>query len=83
MCRRSKARTCSSPGVIAELPRVAVVQAAYHSRFGHPAPDVVVRCEARGVEVVRSDRCGARISGADGSAARERERARRYWQHRP
>jgi len=59
------------------------VQAAYRSRFGHPAPDVVARYEARAVEVVRSDRCGAWTWPADDAESPfcERTRARRYWHH--
>jgi hypothetical protein len=53
-------RTSSTAAFIdAVAPRVAVVQAGYRSRFGHPAPDVVARYAERGIEVVRSDRCGA------------------------
>lgn len=40
-------------------PRVAVVQAGYRSRYGHPAPEVMARYAERGIAVVRSDRCGA------------------------
>ena len=75
-------RTSSTAGFLAAVkPRVAVVQAAYRSRFGHPAPDVVARYEAQGVAVVRSDRCGAwRLSPAGGVSC-ERQRQPRYWQH--
>jgi competence protein ComEC len=79
-------RTSSSAGFIdAVAPRVALVQAGYRNRFGHPAPDVVARYAARGAAVVRSDRCGAwtRPAGAapsEGSC--QRETARRYWHHR-
>lgn len=76
-------RTSSTSGFLAAVqPRVAVVQAAYRSRFGHPAPDVVARYEAQGVEVVRSDRCGAWTMAPDGTAWCERQRLPRYWQHR-
>ena len=59
-------------------PRVAFVQAAYRSRFGHPAPEVVERYRERGAEVVRSDRCGA-WSWRDGLASCARDARRRYW----
>jgi competence protein ComEC len=86
-------RTSSTaPFIDAVAPQVALVQAAYRSRFGHPAADVVARYEARGVTVVRSDRCGAytlpsTLNGdaalQPGAGARcEREAARRYWHHR-
>ena len=76
-------RTSSTDGFIeAVSPQVAVVQAGYRSRFGHPAPDVVARYRERGVAVVRSDRCGAWTLRADGSTTCERWVARRYWHHR-
>jgi competence protein ComEC len=76
-------RTSSTPGFIEAVgPRVAVFQAAYRSRFGHPAPAVVARYVARGVAIVRSDRCGAWTLHSDGSVHCEREKARRYWHHR-
>ena len=76
-------RTSSSEAFIdAVAPRVAVVQAGYRSRYGHPAPDVVERYTARGVTVVRTDRCGAWHWQADGAQVCERERRARYWHHR-
>ena len=76
-------RTSSTAPFIAAVgARTAVVQAAYRSRFGHPAPDVVERYTARGIELVRSDRCGAWTLPADGTpAVCERQAARRYWHH--
>jgi competence protein ComEC len=75
-------------------PSVAVVQAAYRSRFGHPAPSVMARYEGRGIAVARSDLCGAWTwsaaptpASATGSASAAglcmRDVARRYWHHRP
>jgi competence protein ComEC len=76
-------RTSSSAAFIEAVgPRVAVFQAAYRSRFGHPAPAVLARYVARGVAIVRSDRCGAWTLNPDGSAHCQRETARRYWHHR-
>jgi competence protein ComEC len=83
-------RTSSTAAFLdAVKPQVAVVQAAYRSRFGHPAPDVMARYAERRIQVVRSDRCGAWTwRSADGlgvngspSTACERETARRYWHH--
>jgi competence protein ComEC len=75
-------RTSSSaPFIEAVQPRLAVVQAGYRSRFGHPAPDIVARYAERGIEVVRSDRCGAWTLAADGAASCERSVSRRYWHH--
>ena len=67
----------------AVAPRTAVVQAAYRSRFGHPAPDVVQRYLDRGISVVRTDRCGAWVLKADGTQECQRLAAARYWHHRP
>ena len=76
-------RTSSSGAFLdAVAPQVALVQAAYRSRFGHPAPDVLARYDARSIAVVRSDRCGA-WTWRDGEAGCERERGRRYWHWTP
>ena len=78
-------RTSSTgPFLDAVAPRLAVVQAAYRSRYGHPAPDVMARYRARGITVVRSDRCGAWVwsEAADEAAVCTRDARRRYWHHR-
>jgi competence protein ComEC len=65
-------------------PRIAVVQAGYRNRFGHPADEVLERYRERGIVVVASPACGAwqwRAVGEPGGAC-ERQAARRYWQHR-
>jgi competence protein ComEC len=64
----------------AVAPRLAVVQAGYRNRFGHPAETVVQRYEARGIALVPSARCGAWTADLRGSRCRRAE-ARRYWQH--
>jgi competence protein ComEC len=75
--------TSSTPLLLDTVqPEVALVQAAYRSRYGHPTPAVVARYERRGIEVVRSDRCGAWSWRGDGSGRCEREHRRRYWHHR-
>lgn len=75
-------RTSSTPGFIEAVgPRVAVAQAAYRSRFGHPAPDVVARYVDREVDFVRSDRCGAWTRHPDGTGRCQRQAAARYWHH--
>jgi competence protein ComEC len=73
-------RTSSTPGFLDTVqPRLALVQAAYRSRFGHPAPDVLARYEQRAIDLVRSDRCG----GFSWPPRRcERDAARRYWHWR-
>ena len=76
-------RTSSTAAFLdAAAPQVAVVQAGYRSRYGHPAADVLARYEARGIRVVRSDRCGAWV-WAQGQAVCTRDQQRRYWHHRP
>jgi competence protein ComEC len=55
-----------------------MVQAGYRSRFGHPAPEVLARYEARGIMLVRSDRCGA-WTWSDGVFQCARDVRRRYW----
>jgi competence protein ComEC len=75
-------RTSSTPPFIdAVQPRVAVAQAAYRSRFGHPAPAVQARYRERGIDFVRSDTCGAWTLPAAGAPRCERQSARRYWHH--
>ncbi|MDD2713343.1 MAG: DNA internalization-related competence protein ComEC/Rec2, partial [Simplicispira sp.] len=55
-------KTSSSAAFLdAVQPRAALVQAAYRSRFGHPAPEVVQRYRERGIAVVDSARCGAAV----------------------
>ncbi|NMM82631.1 DNA internalization-related competence protein ComEC/Rec2, partial [Acidovorax sp. SRB_14] len=65
-------------------PRAALVQAAYRSRFGHPAPEVVQRYRERGIAVVDSAGCGAARWRSAQAAQVQCERALqpRYWQHR-
>ena len=64
-------------------PRVALVQAAYRSRFGHPAAPVLQRYQERGIAVWDSARCGAATwqSSQPAQVRCEREQQRRYWQH--
>lgn len=65
-------------------PALAVVQAGHGNRFGHPAPSVTERYQARAIPVVNTAQCGA-LSWASGRPhdwTCERARAPRYWQHR-
>lgn len=76
-------KTSSSDAFLdAVQPRLALAQAGYRNRFGHPAPPVLARYEARGVAVYRSDQCGAATWHSDqpGELVCERQRVRRYWQ---
>ncbi len=76
-------RTSSSAAFIAAVaPGTALVQAGYRNRFGHPAEEVQARYRAFGVELLRSDGCGAFSRDAAGATRCEREAAARYWHHR-
>ena len=78
-------RTSSSaPFLDAVAPSVALFQAGYRNRFGHPAADVLDRYRERGIRIVASPACGAWQWRADGPAEGtcQRVAARRYWQHR-
>ncbi|MBU3739691.1 MAG: DNA internalization-related competence protein ComEC/Rec2, partial [Rhodoferax sp.] len=75
----------SEPWLDAVQPRIALVQAGYRNRFGHPAPLVVSRYADRGVRVVDSPHCGAIRwrSQAPDRVHCQREQEPRYWRHRP
>ena len=79
-------RTSSTGAFLdAVAPRLAVFQAGYRNRFGHPAPDVLARYRERGITIVTSPQCGAwqwrgaAASTADGVC--QRDAVRRYWHH--
>jgi competence protein ComEC len=75
-------RTSSTAAFLdAVQPEVAVFQAGYRNRFGHPAADVLARYRERGVRIVASPACGAWQWPAQGLAegACQRGVARRYW----
>ena len=79
-------KTSSTPAFLQALqPRLALVQAGYRNRFGHPAPEVVARYSALSVPLVDSTHCGALRwqSHAPQQWQCEREKARRYWHHQP
>ncbi len=68
----------------AVAPRMALVQAGYRNRFGHPAPEVAARYTQRGIALVNSPQCGAAHWQSATAQALQCERAARprYWQHR-
>ena len=79
-------RTSSTAAFLdAVKPRVAVFQAGYRNRFGHPAPDVMARYVERGIEVRVSPDCGAWrwVAGGAPEGVCQRDAVRRYWHHRP
>ncbi len=65
-------------------PRVALVQAGYRNRFGHPAASVLVRYQERHIQVIDSPHCGAATwqSALPQELRCQRSDALRYWQHR-
>ena len=65
-------------------PRLALGQAGYRNRFGHPAPPVREAYAARGTALVDSPHCGAAqwSSRAPGVVRCARETQARYWHHR-
>jgi len=79
-------KTSSTPEFLAAVqPRVAVFQAGYRNRFGHPAPEVLARYHELGIATVTSPACGAWTAhdAAPPQGECERDAARRYWHHRP
>ena len=78
-------RTSSTAALLdAVRPRLAIVQAGYRNRFGHPADDVLARYRERGIALRISPDCGAWLHSAEADAPREgcwRDAARRYWHH--
>lgn len=79
-------KTSSTPEFLQALnPRLALVQAGYRNRFGHPAPAVVARYEDLNIRLVDSVHCGAATwrSEVPEQIVCERERSRRYWHHLP
>jgi len=81
-------KTSSTPTFLAAVqPRVAVFQAGYRNRFGHPAPEVLQRYVERGIEIDATPSCGAWRWDAAASITGprtgicQRDAARRYWHH--
>lgn len=78
-------KTSSSPVLLNTLrPHRVVVQSGYRNRFGHPAPLVVDRYEARGIPWIDTPRCGAATWRSDAPEALrcERQAQRRHWRWR-
>jgi competence protein ComEC len=79
-------KTSSSEAFLdAVQPRIALVQAGYRNRFGHPASAVLARYRARNIEVFDSPHCGAATwsSILPRDVQCQRKLALRYWHHRP
>lgn len=80
-------RTSSTAGFLAAVqPRVAVIQAGYRNRFGHPAPDVARRYAEMAIPTVVSPACGAWTWWSDrpvSTGVCQRDADQRYWHHHP
>ncbi|MGY4829662.1 DNA internalization-related competence protein ComEC/Rec2 [Sphaerotilaceae bacterium SBD11-9] len=80
-------RTSSTSAFVdAVQPQIALVQAGYKNRFGHPVPEVLARLEGHGAAIHTSPACGAWVWPAEGEAVAglcERDVSRRYWHHQP
>ena len=65
-------------------PHIALVQAGYRSRFGHPAASVMDRYNKRKITVFDSAHCGAATwqSSRPQEVKCQRAEALRYWHHR-
>lgn len=77
-------KTSSSPLLLEAVhPRLAIVQAGWRNRFGHPAPEVVQRYAAYGIRVIDTPHCGAATwsSAVPDELPCHRNTARRYWHH--
>ncbi|MBV8605353.1 MAG: DNA internalization-related competence protein ComEC/Rec2 [Pelomonas sp.] len=77
--------TSSSAALLdAVRPALAVVQAGYRNRFGHPTARVLARYAERGIAVVTSADCGALDWHSDAAAwTCERDLAPHYWSFVP
>ena len=75
-------QTSSSEAFLAAVaPRLALAQAGYRNRFGHPAPVVLARLQQQGIRVLGSPDCGALHWRSDAPDALCQRRLRpRYWQ---
>ena len=77
-------KTSSSAAFLdAVQPGLALVQAGYRNRFGHPVALVVERYDARGIRLVRSPQCGAARwqSSRPAEVICQRQQGQRYWHH--
>lgn len=77
-------RTSSTEAFVQALrPRIAMVQAGYRNRFGHPVAEVAERYRAQGARWVETVRCGAATWYSERPADLDcaRETGRRYWHH--
>ena len=77
-------KTSSSAAFLdAVQPGIALVQAGFRNRFGHPAASVLARYEERRIQVFESPACGAMTWRSAQAQALEchRRESMRYWNH--
>ncbi|MEY4912143.1 MAG: hypothetical protein RL761_1806 [Pseudomonadota bacterium] len=77
-------KTSSSAAFLdAVQPQLAIVQAGYRNRFGHPVASVIERYNERHIKVIDTAHCGAMSwsSSTPNETQCQREVAKRYWQH--
>ena len=77
-------KTSSTAGFLdAVQPKLALAQAGYRNRFGHPVASVAARYDERGIRLIRSAQCGAARwqSASPADIGCQRLTARRYWHH--
>jgi competence protein ComEC len=79
-------RTSSTVAFVeAVAPKIAVIAAGYHNRFGHPRAEILARYASIGAALPRTDLQGAihlALDEAHVAAIGERDRKRRYWYDR-
>ena len=75
----------SAPFLDAVQPKLALVQAGYRNRFGHPAASVMARYEERNIQLINSPQCGAATwrSLIPAEVSCQRQAGKRYWHHVP
>ena len=77
-------KTSSSAAFLdAVMPQEAWVQAGYRNRYGHPAPEVMLRYQQRSIVVRESPQCGAMRWRSDAATQGicTRTEAMHYWSH--
>lgn len=80
LSHHGSASSSTGPFLDAVAPRLALAQAGYRNRFGHPAPQVLARLQARGIALHASPDCGAwRWRSGETEPACWRVQQRRYW----
>lgn len=79
--------TSSTPQFIdAVAPKLAIINAGYRNRFGHPREAVLARYASRNIPILRTDWHGAVILSSDHAleqTEKTREVRQRYWVDRP